>query len=68
LLPTVAPEASAAALPVDPPEKTTSSAEWLRRVHDALSPLGRVRRVAWPLEDEEPAVLHDFDPFTFNNH
>lgn len=49
----------------DSPLKTTTSAESLQRFHDEHSPLGRVRRICKPVdEDEEPGgVLHDWDPF-----
>jgi len=34
------------------------------RVHDAPSPLGRLRRVSWPVDDDEGCVRHDKDPWT----
>jgi hypothetical protein len=44
------------------PDRATSAQQALDRVHDEQAPLGRVRRVAWPVEDDRP-VLVDFDPF-----
>jgi hypothetical protein len=45
--------------------KTTSAAEALRAHHDTFSPLGQVRRVCRPVDedDETGGVVHDFDPF-----
>jgi len=49
------------------PLKTTTAEEALRRHHDTFSPLGRVRRVCRPADEDEDAggVLSDFDPFAF---
>jgi len=52
----------------DLPLKTTGAAEALREHHDTYSPLGKVRRVAWPVDEDDQAggVLHDFDAFNFD--
>jgi putative transposase len=42
----------------------TGAGDALRKFHDGHSPLGRVRRVAWPVEDDESECFRDFDPFT----
>jgi hypothetical protein len=46
-------------------ERRTTAREALERFHDEHSPLGKVRRVAWPAEDDAEAgcVVHDYDPF-----
>jgi len=47
-------------------ERTTSPQEWLDRYHDEHSLLGRVRRVAWAVGDDDDDVSHvlrDGDPF-----
>jgi hypothetical protein len=52
----------------DVPLKTTSSAEVLRQFHRDHAPLGEVRRVCRPADEDEEAggVLSDFNPFEFN--
>jgi hypothetical protein len=49
----------------DLPEKTTSSAEWLKRQHDNGSAIGAVRIVGRSVEDDDDDshCLTDFDPW-----
>jgi DNA-binding CsgD family transcriptional regulator len=43
-------------------ERITTAQEALDRFHDEHSPLGRVRRVCWPVEPDQSTTL-DWDPF-----
>jgi hypothetical protein len=51
--------------PVPPvlPDRTTTAQQALDRFHDER--MGKVRRVSWPVDEDDQAggVLHDFDPF-----
>ena len=51
--------------PVEVPECITTAQQALNRFHDEQSPLGRVRRVCRPVEEDDKTwgVLHDGDPF-----
>ena len=60
---TAAPLPAPAPEPIVVPERTTTSQQALDRFHDAQSPLGRTRRVTWPVEDDDAPVIHDFDPY-----
>jgi hypothetical protein len=48
----------------DAPDAHRTAQRALDAEHDRAGPAGQVRRVAQPVEDE-PEVLHDFDPFTW---
>ena len=45
-------------------ERVMTAQQALDRFHDAHSPLGSVRRVSWPVDDDEGRVLKDKDPWT----
>jgi hypothetical protein len=44
-------------------DRTTSAQRALNRFHDEHAPLGAVRRVSWPADDDDGGTLHDFDPW-----
>lgn len=43
--------------------RPTSAQQWLDRNHDECSPLGRVRRIAWPAAWDVSRADSDDDPF-----
>jgi hypothetical protein len=43
--------------------RPTSAQQWLDRNHDECSPLGRVRRVAWPASWDELPAATSGDPY-----
>jgi hypothetical protein len=65
MLPTAPPSERIEPPPPNVPLRRTTSAEFLQRFHDEHSPLGRVRRIARPVDEDEDVggVLHDFDPY-----
>ena len=66
LKPAVAlPSPDRTAPPVEVPLRMTTAQQALDRFHDEHSPIGRVRRVCRPVEDDPEAggLLHEFDPF-----
>jgi hypothetical protein len=48
------------------PLRVTSAPEALRRQHDTDSPMGRVRVVSRPAEDEDTGTTWDWDPWNTN--
>jgi hypothetical protein len=52
--------------PSEIPERITTAQQALDRFHDEHSPLGRVRRVCWPVDDSDDGVGRatiDKDPY-----
>jgi hypothetical protein len=43
---------------------TTTAQQALDRFHDEHNPLGRVRRIAWPADEDNHQALTEWDPFS----
>ena len=54
----------------DTPERTTTPQQALDRFHSDFSAIGPVRRVTWPVDENDEAagvIGVDFDPFTYSS-